>query len=385
MADDILGSFTQGVSGGLDLVSKAVDVHRKQDELAQKRKDVELQKFDSLMNDMNNIRIAPKGRVRDILIDKASQRQQIVGNIVDPGVWEAMRGDEYQVPLAKLLTHGRNMIDADERYDYMQASLPGVADAGTFLTGMSEMLMKGDTEMAKATKGKHDAAKDVLETTSTQIKDLHTVYKTQVDTINAANRINSLGATPVSRDNPAAKEAVKFLFQRLNDPGSTVRDGEYARAAGIGQSALNNVKNWADDFINGSGKFRPEQWRMVIEVANALGQGSQNDLSRAVAQKNDLYTNAGVKPEDVLKSVPTFTPFDFKSAGFKQPKGITTLEKHTVDKAMQEKATQAKAKIDMITQKLQEKGYSKELIDKLVARAKQDLADKKGTANGSTK
>ncbi len=382
MADDILGSFTQGMSGGLDMVSKAVDVHRKREELQEKRKAHELSKFDSLMNDMNNVRIAPKGRIRDLLIDKAQQRQQIVGNVVDPGVWDAMRGDEYQVPLAKLLTHGRNMVDADERYEYMEASLPGVADAGTFLTGMSEMLMKGDTEMAKATKSKTDAGADRLKQTTEQAESLQKAFTFQVQTINASNKINVLGAKPATRDNPAAREAVKFLLQRMNDPAASVREPEYERAAGIGQGGFDKVKSWANDFINGEGKFNEKQWKMVIDLSSSMGQHSQDEVGRAVAQKSELYRGAGIDPEDVARTIPQFTPFDYEGAGFGKPRELRSKRDKEISDAMKKKEVESKKKIEELKEKLLQTGrYTADQIESMIKKAREE----KGTVNGSTK
>lgn len=115
--------------------------------------------------------------------------------------------------------------------------------------------------------------------------------------------------------------AIIYQWMKLNDPGSTVREGEYATAENAGGIAdsMRNLYNSAVD-----GRFlQPEQVNQILRNAHALYAEEQKAQDARAANYRKIAERNGLSVEDILDRVPmrsfaapsAMTPRDKKDEG----------------------------------------------------------------------
>jgi len=72
----------------------------------------------------------------------------------------------------------------------------------------------------------------------------------------------------------AADQALVTSLNKILDPGSVVRESEYARTA-EGQSILNRLGGYLSRALSGGGGFTDAERKEVLDMVNRLGDGSQ--------------------------------------------------------------------------------------------------------------
>lgn len=100
--------------------------------------------------------------------------------------------------------------------------------------------------------------------------------------------------------NPSAAGDVALIygFMKLLDPGSTVREGEYATAQNTG-SAANQVAALYNRVLNGERLTAPQRTDFFTQAQNVMRNqmGNEEQLTTQYADKASL---AGIQPEQVL-------------------------------------------------------------------------------------
>ncbi len=141
---------------------------------------------------------------------------------------------------------------------------------------------KENTKEAKAEK------KDTLKLSIDQRDYVNKISKDNIDIQNRYQAALQLAATPTGVND----EAILVYFQKILDPGSVVREGEFARTK-EGQSVISQAQGYVTRLTSGVGLTK-EMRSNVLKTMGILAQASQASLDerlkseRAVAQKYNL-------------------------------------------------------------------------------------------------
>ncbi len=103
-----------------------------------------------------------------------------------------------------------------------------------------------------------------------------------------------------SNPNPSAASDMSLIFayMKLLDPGSTVREGEYATAANAG-SAWQKAGNIYNKILSGE-KLQPEQRSAFAREAQGVYKNNANMFGQDISRYTDLAKRSGIRPEDVV-------------------------------------------------------------------------------------
>lgn len=110
------------------------------------------------------------------------------------------------------------------------------------------------------------------------------------------NRIHGIEQQP--DPSGASDMALIYSFMKLNDPGSTVREGEYATAENTG-GVSDKLRSMYNKAISGE-KLSPEVRKQFFEQAKGLA-ASQIDTQKAIDERyRSIATTGGVNPDLVI-------------------------------------------------------------------------------------
>jgi hypothetical protein len=94
-----------------------------------------------------------------------------------------------------------------------------------------------------------------------------------------------------------------FAFMKVLDPGSVVREGEYATAANAGSNVPNMVLQFYNKAINGERLTNEQRSKMYKAGLSQLAPYKQH-LDSFTQMYGELAKSHGLKPEDVLTPLP---------------------------------------------------------------------------------
>ncbi|MGB0944946.1 MAG: hypothetical protein ACPGUE_21270, partial [Marinomonas sp.] len=97
---------------------------------------------------------------------------------------------------------------------------------------------------------------------------------------------------------PATDIALITGFMKMNDPGSTVREGEFATAAEAG-SANERLVGMYNGLINGQ-RLTQEQRDYFVDSSQRLYQAHANQYQSLKSQYGELATRQGLDPESIF-------------------------------------------------------------------------------------
>ena len=118
--------------------------------------------------------------------------------------------------------------------------------------------------------------------------------KSFADQTSAYGRIISSVEDP----SPAGDLALIFNFMKVLDPGSVVREGEFATAANAG-AVDERVRGLYNRVISGE-RLAPEQRSDFADRATRLYSGAQNQYQSLADQYSAFASSAGLPPEQVI-------------------------------------------------------------------------------------
>jgi hypothetical protein len=187
---------------------------------------------------------------------------------------------------------------------------PGQSQLGAVAQGVGEALpqvvktrlaideseTKRLDQLAKLQKIKSETGKEKRE----DDKEFRTMYSTSpiLKSFNESQTNINKVIEGASRDDPAGDYGVIFGFLKILDPGSTVREGEFAtveNSRGISESVralYNKVKD--------GDRLSPEQRREFTEAAIGGFQTQQASLDSYKESLNEIISKKGINPEDVF-------------------------------------------------------------------------------------
>lgn len=97
-----------------------------------------------------------------------------------------------------------------------------------------------------------------------------------------------------------------YSFMRINDPGSTVREGEFATAENAGGVPA-HIRNLYNKLLNG-GRLELSVRRQFLETAQSIYRSRLPQVARATQQYRALATKYGLDPELVVRDYSTDDP-----------------------------------------------------------------------------
>lgn len=94
-------------------------------------------------------------------------------------------------------------------------------------------------------------------------------------------KVMEAGLNRYDKDRVGGVEAIRVTFERILDPNSVVREGEYARQ-GYGLSLLQRLEGYAQKYLQGGGDIPKPVLEEMVETARQFVKGMQdwNDLER---------------------------------------------------------------------------------------------------------
>lgn len=119
----------------------------------------------------------------------------------------------------------------------------------------------------------------------------------------------TLSPSALDDPNAAGDIALVFTFMKSLDPRSTVREGEFQMASGIGGWA-DRVQSWFSE-ISGKGKLTGDQRRQIMRAIRSQALKSQNEVAKANESYREYlrrYSDMGV---NVDRTVPQYKPRPF--------------------------------------------------------------------------
>lgn len=132
-----------------------------------------------------------------------------------------------------------------------------------------------------------------------QFSDLQRSYRSANQAYEAATSKNASGGSKA-----AADQALVTLFNKMLDPTSVVREGEYARSF-QGQSAMARVQGYVEQTLQGGAGLTDENRKDMVDIAKRLF----NDAEGIYTDSRDFYksiaTDQGLDPNRIFKPVTT--------------------------------------------------------------------------------
>lgn len=350
-------NFLAGQEAQTGLVQKAYALEKQRVELEQQKQQVAIGKFQMVDQEMRSVLAMPK-EFRPAAIEGLRQKATIAGIPMDPGVLKLLESDDYQSPLLSALNHGYSETDPAKQAEYANQFFGATGDLKTAMGALQAW-----QEHAAKKKSNAPSAADTLKLTNETINTVKGTTENPRKTIEIVNNMFALGNSPESRSSAVAKDAIKVFLAKLSDPTSVAREGEVARVTGLGANALDKVEQMLDNIVTGNGKLNDKQWKLVLQTADILGKGAQQDLDAVKGQRSSELTAAGVNPESVFGSFPRLKEFNF--------------DKHFGASTAGKRFKQAATDLQKDKQKIAQDGWSEEqqkkIVETLKAKHKENL------------
>lgn len=121
-----------------------------------------------------------------------------------------------------------------------------------------------------------------------------------------------------SNPSPAGDLSLIFAYMKLLDPGSTVREGEFATAQQAG-SLPTQLVNKYNKVVEGE-RLAPEQRADFLRQAKSLFEAHASQYGTAATKYRGLATKGGIAPEDVADEISSPTPKPPASSGLSEEK-----------------------------------------------------------------
>jgi hypothetical protein len=131
---------------------------------------------------------------------------------------------------------------------------------------------------------------------------------------------DSFGRIKVAQDSPAGDISLVFNFMKMLDPGSVVREGEFATAAEA-EGVPGRILNTYNRLLTGE-RLTPKQRKDFASQAGKLFGSAKKGAKRVVDQRLSIGKRFGLTRQDVFGEVDFFEPQetpDDTVSGLQQP------------------------------------------------------------------
>jgi hypothetical protein len=115
-------------------------------------------------------------------------------------------------------------------------------------------------------------------------------------------RMNRAVAALDSGDNsaiPPAAESIQVIFQKILDPTSVVREGEFTRSL-LTQPVINRMRGAIDRLVKGGTGIPINELKAYAELANQFTDAANEDAARIRQGTEGMATRHGINPADVF-------------------------------------------------------------------------------------
>lgn len=102
-------------------------------------------------------------------------------------------------------------------------------------------------------------------------------------------------------DKGIVDQGLTIMFNKMLDPGSVVREGEYARTA-AGQAAITRAQEAVKQLSGGGGGISDKTREDMVNLAKTLYNGGQQEFNRQAKFYVDYADELGTTPEALLGS-----------------------------------------------------------------------------------
>ena len=123
--------------------------------------------------------------------------------------------------------------------------------------------------------------------------------------------------------NNALDQALITTFNKINDPGSVVRESEYARTQ-ADLSAVNRILGALGKFQEGGAGLTAADRKDLVTAAKIIANERGRMFNDSISGLEKRASAFGVKPETVLSGIDPFKPYEIGGAG--QVKSFASLQ-----------------------------------------------------------
>lgn len=172
-----------------------------------------------------------------------------------------------------------------------------VGGFGTMLSGVNgsgKPVFKNDTPLDMANRASGLRRELTADPVVKNFKDI----SSRIGTLD--NLLASYGADTKSYG--TKDQAMITTFNKITDPGSVVRESEYARTP-EGQSLIDNFTGRVERLKMGGAGITPEYRKQLVEDAKAIADGVGNNYNQILSGYEEMAGRYKVDPKDVFGSL----------------------------------------------------------------------------------
>lgn len=133
-----------------------------------------------------------------------------------------------------------------------------------------------------------------------EVKDFNSLQKSYLNMESLLTRAIENGFTDTTK--APADQALVTLFNRMLDPTSVVREGEYARSF-QGQAALAQIQGTVERVLKGGAGLTDKERQEMVSVAETLFNDAESIYKNTEDFYRDIATTGGLDPNQVIRPV----------------------------------------------------------------------------------
>jgi hypothetical protein len=314
-SNDPFGMAIEGAQAGQQMVKRAVDIERQQFQLEQQKVQAKAGKLDLIFSEMNKVLVQPKGKLRELTKERAKMKIQSLGMPIDPLVWDTLDNDDLQVHYTKVIADVMGIPDAKTKAQHLDQILPFLDDYQKTVPALlkqSQDISQAKMKLAMEQKDKSNKTlQDLLrDRTKNDITKRTSILRESINKIRVSAgemKANPVLAAELAKagisvhPDAAGDLALIFNFMRMQDPGSVVREGEFAIAA-ASRSLPGDIQALFQSVSNGT-RLTPAQRKQFVNRAEGIWksqQFSQANFDKDIIQQGRAL---GVNEDDLRKGL----------------------------------------------------------------------------------
>lgn len=281
-------ALLQGQAAGQELAQKAFNLEHARNQAEQQQQAVKAAKLQSFFTDINKVITTPKGKVRDIMRERAKAKAAATGLIVDPLFYEHLNNEDLYVPLAKTMADFAGLQTTEEKATAMDEAAVFLTDADAMEQGLMKMNMGLQEQAMEAANQRDKKTADVPKQLDELVKEwssqtgnnptgttrelsgyydsLQTAGGIDIATEEGKDLLNrfKVKGAKTNTTSGAKDLMIIFSYMKMLDPRSVVREGEQEAVGN-----LSSIPDWLVKRLNKAmaGELLPGSVRQDILVA----------------------------------------------------------------------------------------------------------------------
>lgn len=176
----------------------------------------------------------------------------------------------------------RRLAQADERIDIQRETLEADQEANRI------------AESLKANERLNEGVRENLKTEEGLRKEVNTLLKDFIQVSDSFARVQAAGSEPTA----AGDLALIFNYMKMLDPGSTIREGEFATAENSGSVGSRLIAQF--NKLKEGERLSPKQRGDFIDRAGKLYRSQLGEAQKTATAYEGIASSAGVNVDNVL-------------------------------------------------------------------------------------